>query len=97
MAKGGRWLVIILAALFVVLQYKLWFAHDGLPQVRKLQNEISKQLKENEALRERNEALMADVYDLRSGKEAVDERAREDLGMVKKDETYYQIAKDPNK
>jgi cell division protein FtsB len=84
-------LVIILAVLFLGLQYKLWLEPDGLTEVEKLQKKITAQIQENNQLKQRNAALLAEVKDLKSGQAAIEEHARNDLGMVKPGEVYYQI------
>jgi cell division protein FtsB len=84
-------LVVVLVLLLVYLQYRLWFGNGSLPDVWQLHREIKAQREENVRLRERNEALKAEVLDLQQGHEAVEERAREDLGMIKRGETFYQI------
>lgn len=81
---------IILVALLFLLQYQLWLSDGGLLTVVQLKNQISEQKQENEKLKQRNSHLMADIEDLRKGSEAAEERARHDLGMIKKGETFYQ-------
>ena len=84
-------LIAILIVLLLILQYKLWFGDGNMREVWKLQAAIEEQKKENEKLRERNAALEAEVEDLKQGMEAIEERARSELGMIKKGETFYQI------
>ena len=84
-------LIAIFIVLLLVLQYKLWFGDGNMREVWRLQTAIENQKSENEKLRERNVALEAEVRDLKQGSEAVEERARNELGMIKKDETFYQI------
>jgi len=84
-------LISILIVLLLILQYKLWFGDGNMREVWKLQAAIEEQKKENEKLRERNAALEAEVQDLKQGLEAIEERARSELGMIKKGETFYQI------
>lgn len=84
-------LVILLLLLLVYLQYRLWFAEDSLLDVWELQQEVELQEAENARLRERNAALAAEVLDLQQGLDAIEEHAREDLGMVKEGETFYQV------
>lgn len=83
--------VIILVLLFVYLQYRLWIGDGGLLETIQLGNEVEAQRAENIRLRERNDALDAEVRDLQEGLDAIEEHAREDLGMVKDGETFYQI------
>ena len=84
-------LIAILIVLLLILQYKLWFGDGNMREVWQLQSAIEEQKKENEKLRERNAALEAEVQDLKQGLEAIEERARSELGMIKKGETFYQI------
>lgn len=84
-------LIAILIVLFALLQYKLWFGDGNMREVWALRDAIELQKKENKQLAERNMALEAEVQDLKQGLEAVEERARSELGMIKKDETFFQI------
>jgi cell division protein FtsB len=73
------------------LQYRLWFSHDGLPSVMHLYRSVVLQEQRNLILEERNQVLAAEVQDLKSGLDAIEERARSELGMIKQDETFIQI------
>lgn len=84
-------IIAVLAILFVLLQFKLWFGTGSMKDVWRLENAIAKQTAENAHLKERNQALIAEVDDLKQGLEAIEERARSDLGMIKKNETFYQV------
>ena len=84
-------IIAVLAVLFVLLQYKLWFGEGSMMEVWRLEDAIAKQGEENTQLRERNQALAAEVQDLKQGVEAIEERARFELGMIKKGETFYQV------
>jgi len=84
-------LVILLLISLVYLQYKLWFGESSLQDVWELHREVELQRQENIELRERNAALEAEVQDLQQGFDAIEEHAREDLGMVKEGETFYQV------
>lgn len=90
-----RWLIVILILLFVLLQYRLWVGDGSLVEVWDLYQQVEAQNEENRLLKERNEALEAEVKDLKQGLDAIEERAREELGMVKQGETFYQIVEDP--
>jgi cell division protein FtsB len=90
-----RWLVWLLLVLFVLLQYKLWVGDGSLAEVWDMYRQVEMQKEENQRLRERNQALEAEVQDLKQGLESIEERAREELGMVKENETFYQIVEDP--
>jgi len=73
------------------LQYKLWLGDGGIPEVLELEAEIETVQSEVNTLQERNRALNAEVMDLKKGIEAIEERARSEMGMIKKDEIYYQV------
>lgn len=83
--------ITILLASLVVLQYQLWLGDRGLPEVHRLKAEVERRVEDNARLETRNRRLAAEVHDLKEGLEAVEERARTDLGMIGRDETYYQI------
>ena len=87
-------LVIILIVLTILLQYRLWFGDGGLVEVWNLRHAVEEQKQENAALMERNKALEAEVKDLKQGLDAIEERARSELGMIKKDETFYQAVEE---
>ncbi len=90
-----RWLVLLLVFLLVLLQYRLWVGDGSLAEVWDLYQQVEIQKQENQRLRERNQALEAEVQDLKQGLEAIEERAREELGMIKEGETFYQIIEEP--
>lgn len=80
-----------LVALFALLQYDLWFGESSLPDLWQLQQSIEQQQQQNQALKERNASLEAEVKDLKQGLHAIEERARSELGMVKKGEVFIQV------
>lgn len=86
-----RILVAILLILFVLLQYDLWVGDGSLATVWHLKQEIKKQKTENRQLRERNRALEAEVQDLKQGLDALEERARDEMGMIREGETFIQV------
>ena len=86
-----RWLALVLLLLVVALQYPMWLGKGGWLQVRELSREVDKQQQGNAKLKARNEALDADVRDLKTGVEAIEERARGELGMVRGDEVFFQF------
>jgi len=88
--------MILLTVILLLLQYRLWFSHDGLPAVLHLHRQVAIQQQENAVLAERNTLLAADVHDLKSGLDALEERARTDLGMIKSGETFFQIIEEPS-
>lgn len=84
----GRVLILIAAVVFCLLQSKLWMGDGGFLDIQQIKQEIAEQQAENEKLAERNRILKAEVNDLKSGTEAIEEHARLDLGLVKTDETF---------
>jgi len=86
-----RWLTLILIALLLGLQYKLWVGEGSLAEIWSLHQAGDVQRDENERLKERNAALEAEVQDLKQGLDAVEERARAELGMIKDGEVFYQV------
>lgn len=85
--------IVCLIAAFVFLQYKLWFEAGGLRDLLQLKKTLALQSVQNEELKKRNEDLLFQIQRLQNGKDAAESRARNELGMVKKDETFYQIVK----
>lgn len=83
--------------LFLVLQYALWFSPGGIVSILHLRQQISAIKTENTELEARNALIAADVADLKQGKEAIEERARNDLGMIKNNETFYQTVDESKK
>ena len=81
----------ILLLLLILLQYRLWLDKGGIPEALQLEQEIELLNTEVNRLTERNQKLKAEVIDLKTGLEAIEERARTDLGMIKNDEVYYQV------
>lgn len=86
-----RSLLVILLLVLLALQVKMWFGEGGYGDARRLAQRVEEQLRENEALAQRNRELEAEVEDLRQGLHAVEERARSELGMVKENEEFYQV------
>jgi cell division protein FtsB len=80
-----------LIGLLLLLQYPLWFGSASATEVMRLQHQVAEQKAHNLSLQERNEALKADVKNLKSGMEAIEERARLELGMIRPGETFYQV------
>ena len=91
----GRLVPLILLLLLALLQYQLWFGVGSVPDAMRLKSQADGQATENAALVKRNAALEAEVADLKQGQAAIEERARTELGMVKKGETFYQIVQAP--
>ena len=86
-----RALLAILLLVLVALQLKMWFGEGGYRDVQRLAERVEQQALENEALAQRNRELQAEVEDLRQGLEAIEERARSELGLIKEDEQFYQV------
>lgn len=89
------WLLLVLALLLGWLQYKYWLGAGGAEQVAVLRSQVAQQARENTGLQERNDALAAEVEDLKSGEAAVEERARSELGMIKPGEKFYRVVERP--
>jgi len=91
-----RTLPVVLIGLTVALNYRLWLSDThGLPKVRLLQTALQEQQDENAQLAERNQALAAEVRSLKEGDEAIEELARTELGMIRKDETFFRVLESP--
>lgn len=86
-----RALLAILILLLVALQLKMWFGEGGYRDVQRLAQRVEEQARENEMLAQRNRELQAEVEDLRQGLEAVEERARSELGLIKEGEEFIQV------
>jgi cell division protein FtsB len=86
----------VLIILLVILHYQIWIAPDGLRQWVSLGRMIDRQEEKNAKFKARNELLEAEVRDLKQGLEAVEERARRELGMVGEGETFYQFVHEPD-
>ncbi|MDO6428116.1 cell division protein FtsB [Thalassotalea sp. 1_MG-2023] len=93
-----RFISGILLIFLIMLQYRLWFGKNSVPDYLALEDEIARQQADNDKLRKRNKLLYADTDDLKSGVEAIEERARNELGMIKQGETFFRIITNkPNK
>ncbi|MEO8135144.1 MAG: cell division protein FtsB [Betaproteobacteria bacterium] len=88
-------LAVTLALMLVALQYPLWFGKGGWLRVRDLQQQVDAQKAVTAKLDARTRAFDAEVKDLKTGLDALEERARSELGMIKQDETYFQFAPQP--
>jgi cell division protein FtsB len=87
-------LVALLVALLLLLQYKLWVGPGSFAEVWRFSRAIVEQHQHNTGLEERNNTLEAEVLDFKEGQDAVEERARSELGMIKPDETFYQVVEE---
>jgi len=86
--KGLTWVIVLLV---VALQYPLWWAKGSWPRVWELEREIAAQKTANQALEVRNNQLAAEARDLHSGYDALEERARYELGMVRSNEVFFHV------
>lgn len=90
-------LVIVLAILFIFLQSKLWFERGGVGEVQQLKQAIEDQEQQNKNVVIQNSVISAEIKDLKTGHSAVEERARNDLGMITPGEVFYQVVSAPDK
>ncbi|MDT3671656.1 MAG: cell division protein FtsB [Aromatoleum sp.] len=90
-----RWPVIVLAVLVIVLQYPLWLGKGGWLRAWDVDRQLQAQRERNQELEQRNAGLEAEVRDLKSGNEAVEERARFELGLTKPNEIFVHIPEKP--
>ena len=90
-----RWLTVGLAGLLMLIQYPLWVGKGGWLRVWDVDQQIEAQRESNALLKARNGALDAEVRDLKQGFEAIEERARSELGMIRQDEMFFQLLDDP--
>jgi len=88
-------LLIILLLALIALQVKLWVGEGGMRDVKVIEQGVAVQREENAELRARNEALAAEVEELKHGDEAVEERARSEMGLIRDGETFYRVIDDP--
>lgn len=86
-----RWLTVGLLALVALLQYPLWLGKGGWLRVKQLEGDLAAQRELNQTLEARNAEIDAEVRDLKTGLDAIEERARYELGLVKADEMFVQL------
>ncbi|MDH0170566.1 cell division protein FtsB [Stenotrophomonas sp. GD04145] len=92
--RDWRWLLLVLALLLAWLQYRFWFGPGNSGEVMMLEAQVAGQERDNEGLQQRNDALAAEVKDLKEGQSAIEERARSELGMIKPGEKFYRVVDD---
>lgn len=86
-----RWLMIILLFILLLLQFRLWFGEGSILQKSQLDQELAAQQAENEDLKRRNKLIAKEVESLKNNLDAIEEKARKDLGMIKDNETFYLV------
>jgi cell division protein FtsB len=86
-----RLLTLLFITLIILIQYPLWFGRGGWMNVFDLQKKYQAQRAVNLELERENDALRAEVNDLKRGTDAIEERARDELGMIKKDEVFFEV------
>jgi cell division protein FtsB len=86
-----KWLAASLLVVVLLLQYRLWLSGDGVHELSRLSAAVDQQKDENSELEARNQQLVAEVSDLKAGMAAIEERARSELGMIGRNETFYQV------
>ncbi|MEQ6889959.1 cell division protein FtsB [Halomonas sp. CS7] len=86
-----KWLAIVLTLLIALLQFRLWLGEGGIRELREVRQRVDVLEAENKPLRDRNARLAAEVVDLKTGLDAIEERARSDIGMVRTDEQFFWV------
>jgi len=86
-----RWLLVALLAILLVLQYRLWIAEGSLAELSRLEQQYDEQARFNEELRRRNALLELEVLELQTGNKGLEQRAREQLGLIREGEVFYQF------
>jgi cell division protein FtsB len=86
-----KWLAGALIVVVLLLQYRLWLSGDGVRELSRLSDAVERQESENSELESRNKQLIAEVADLKAGMAAIEERARSELGMIGRNETFFQV------
>lgn len=89
------WLLLILLAVIAALQYRLWFAEGGLSDNRQLKNRLDAQQTVNAKISASNQLLADEITALKTGSDEIESRARQNLGLVKKDETFFLLLEEP--
>ena len=86
-----KFLTVLFVILIILIQYPLWFSRGGWLNVFDLNNKYQNQKEINQDLEKQNDALRAEVNDLKKGTDAIEERARDELGMIKEGEIFFEI------
>ncbi|MDB4451022.1 septum formation initiator family protein [Pseudomonadales bacterium] len=99
--KLSRWvsvaLVLLVLCILITLQYRLWWGEGSLKHTTQLEEQLFKQQLANDALQSRNDRLLSEIATLKKGTGQIEARAREDLGLVKDDETFFMFFDEPIK
>ena len=90
-----RWLIVVLLLLLAALQYRLWLGEGSLAEQHRLELQVEEQSRINSELKARNAVLEREVLELQTGNQGLEQRAREQLGLIREGETYYQLVDDP--
>ena len=90
-----RALIVLLLFIILILQYRLWIGDGSLAHIHRLEGQIAQQQAENERIKTQNALLSAQVSALKEGRDAIEERARKQMGMIKEGETFYMIIDEP--
>jgi len=93
MKPATKTLLVFLALVLVFFQYRLWFAEDGIIKTWRFKKNIADQVTQNQIIRQQNKILLNDIQDLKQGGSAIEEHARNDLGMIKEGEIFYRTVK----
>ncbi|WP_017444929.1 cell division protein FtsB [Gayadomonas joobiniege] len=88
---------LCLLCVFLLLQHRLWLGDNAYQENKALNTEIKQLVESNQELNLRNQVMLAEIKDLKSGLAAIEERARNELGLIKNNETFYRIVPDPQK
>ena len=86
-----KWFAASLLTVVLLLQYRIWLSNDGVRELARLSEAVEHQKNENQEAAARNQQLVAEVADLKAGMAAIEERARSELGMIGRNETFYQV------
>ncbi|HSH47182.1 MAG TPA: cell division protein FtsB [Halomonas sp.] len=86
-----KWLAVVLAGLLALLQYRLWLGEGGMADLDQVQQRVAAQEAANAPWRARNQRLAAEVVDLKTGLDAIEEHARSDIGMLRRDEQFFWV------
>lgn len=86
-----KWIALIFIAILIALQYRMWFGPSSFQQIKQQQLKVAQIKAENAKYLNRNQKILAEIKDLRSGTDSIEERARYQLGMIKQGETFFRI------